>query len=213
MGRRLTRYDEESGRAVGGFRQSPGRPTMAMSMSESEAGFVCAKPSSTYHSPTLPAPTNPILRSLPTYLLFVLSGTRPILICSKNLFRSANQIGRSVAARMTGLFRRDRTSAWDSSCAQAGRARSEARAGLLPDPRHRHRYSAFVAANNMCLESHQRTAANPVSLLWLLLLCGPLFGVDPDRRIDQLYHTGWTMKDGPLAKFTRWPRPTMDTCG
>src|ERR1700721_164528 len=30
----------------------------------------------------------------------------------------------------------------------------------------------------------------------MLLSCAPLFGIDRDRRIDQLYHTSWIAKDG-----------------
>jgi ligand-binding sensor domain-containing protein len=28
------------------------------------------------------------------------------------------------------------------------------------------------------------------------LLCAPLRGIDRDRRLDELYHTSWTLKDG-----------------
>ena len=31
---------------------------------------------------------------------------------------------------------------------------------------------------------------------WLLLLCVPLYGIDRDRKLDQLNHTGWTHIDG-----------------
>ena len=31
---------------------------------------------------------------------------------------------------------------------------------------------------------------------WLLLLCVPLYGIDRDRGLDQLNHTGWTYVDG-----------------
>src|SRR5215469_4015663 len=31
---------------------------------------------------------------------------------------------------------------------------------------------------------------------WLLLLCVPLYGIDRDRRLDQLYHTSWTTIEG-----------------
>lgn len=37
------------------------------------------------------------------------------------------------------------------------------------------------------------------SILWIfsiLLCCTPLHGIDRDRKLDQLYHTGWTFKDG-----------------
>lgn len=33
---------------------------------------------------------------------------------------------------------------------------------------------------------------------WLILVCVPLFGIDRDRSLDQIYHTGWTyMKGAP----------------
>jgi signal transduction histidine kinase/ligand-binding sensor domain-containing protein len=32
--------------------------------------------------------------------------------------------------------------------------------------------------------------------LLTLLLCAPMFAIDRDRRIEQLYHTSWTFKDG-----------------
>jgi len=47
----------------------------------------------------------------------------------------------------------------------------------------------------MYLRAHRRTA-RPALLWGLLLLCAPLFGIDRDRRIDQLHHTTWTPKDG-----------------
>lgn len=31
---------------------------------------------------------------------------------------------------------------------------------------------------------------------WLLCLCVPLYGIDRDRRLDQLYHTDWTHTEG-----------------
>jgi PAS domain S-box-containing protein len=31
---------------------------------------------------------------------------------------------------------------------------------------------------------------------WLLLFCAPLYGIDRDRSLDQLDHTGWTYKEG-----------------
>jgi len=31
---------------------------------------------------------------------------------------------------------------------------------------------------------------------WLLFLCVPLYGIDRDRTLDQLYHTGWTYAEG-----------------
>jgi len=31
---------------------------------------------------------------------------------------------------------------------------------------------------------------------WLLFLCLPLYAIDRDRRLDQLYHTGWTYIEG-----------------
>jgi signal transduction histidine kinase/ligand-binding sensor domain-containing protein len=31
---------------------------------------------------------------------------------------------------------------------------------------------------------------------WLLLYCAPLYGIDRDRSLDQLDHTGWTYKEG-----------------
>ena len=32
--------------------------------------------------------------------------------------------------------------------------------------------------------------------LLILLLCVPLYGIDRDRSLDQLYHTGWTYAEG-----------------
>jgi signal transduction histidine kinase/ligand-binding sensor domain-containing protein len=34
------------------------------------------------------------------------------------------------------------------------------------------------------------------AILLVLLLCTPMFAIDRDRRIDELYHTSWTAKDG-----------------
>jgi signal transduction histidine kinase/ligand-binding sensor domain-containing protein len=35
----------------------------------------------------------------------------------------------------------------------------------------------------------------------IFLLCGPLRGIDRDRRLDELYHTSWTMKDGAPSEI------------
>src|SRR6185295_575972 len=39
----------------------------------------------------------------------------------------------------------------------------------------------------------------PQLSLLILFLCPAAFGIDRDRRIDQLYHTSWTAKDGVPA--------------
>ena len=43
---------------------------------------------------------------------------------------------------------------------------------------------------------------------WVLVLCwagcGRLEGIDPDRRLDQLYHTAWTAKDGAPTYSRTW---------
>ena len=31
---------------------------------------------------------------------------------------------------------------------------------------------------------------------FILLFCAPLLGIDRDRRLEELYHTSWTTKDG-----------------
>jgi len=31
---------------------------------------------------------------------------------------------------------------------------------------------------------------------WILLVCIPLYAIDRDRKLDQLYHTSWTYSDG-----------------
>ncbi len=35
----------------------------------------------------------------------------------------------------------------------------------------------------------------------IFLLCAPLLGIDRDRRLDELYHTSWTMKDGAPSEI------------
>ena len=35
----------------------------------------------------------------------------------------------------------------------------------------------------------------------ILLVCAPLLAIDRDRRLDELYHTSWTMKDGAPAEI------------
>ena len=36
---------------------------------------------------------------------------------------------------------------------------------------------------------------------WLLFLCIPLYGIDRDQKIAELYHTAWTFKDGAPAEI------------
>ena len=47
-------------------------------------------------------------------------------------------------------------------------------------------------------EQRSRSRNKQRSLLYLLilLLCIPLYGIDRDRRLDQLYHKGWTHIEG-----------------
>src|SRR5215470_9842524 len=35
---------------------------------------------------------------------------------------------------------------------------------------------------------------------WLLFLCVPLYGIDRDRKLVDLYHTAWTFKNGAPAE-------------
>jgi signal transduction histidine kinase/ligand-binding sensor domain-containing protein len=37
--------------------------------------------------------------------------------------------------------------------------------------------------------------------LFISLLCAPLRGIDRDRRLDELYHTSWTVKDGAPSEI------------
>ena len=43
---------------------------------------------------------------------------------------------------------------------------------------------------------------------WILIvccaMCEPLHAIDPDRRLDQLYHTAWTAKDGAPTDVRTW---------
>ena len=36
---------------------------------------------------------------------------------------------------------------------------------------------------------------------WLLFLCTPLYGIDRDQKLTDLYHTAWTFKDGAPAEI------------
>jgi len=36
---------------------------------------------------------------------------------------------------------------------------------------------------------------------WLLFLCAPLYGIDRDQKLADLYHTAWTFKDGAPAEI------------
>jgi hypothetical protein len=49
--------------------------------------------------------------------------------------------------------------------------------------------------------------------LWVFALygsiCNPLGAIDRDRRLDQLYHTAWTAKDG-APTYTRAAAETAD---
>jgi len=47
----------------------------------------------------------------------------------------------------------------------------------------------------------QPRTAKLVLLLWSLLPCAPVFAIDRDRRLDQLYHTSWTFKDGAPSEI------------
>ena len=41
----------------------------------------------------------------------------------------------------------------------------------------------------------------PCVCFFIFLLCVPLLGIDRDRRLDELYHTSWTMKDGAPSEI------------
>jgi hypothetical protein len=45
------------------------------------------------------------------------------------------------------------------------------------------------------------------------LLCAPLLGIDRDRRLSELYHTSWTMKDGRRPIFLPSHRPRTAISG
>ncbi len=46
------------------------------------------------------------------------------------------------------------------------------------------------------------SAASLLSLcLFISLLSAPLRGIDRDRRLDELYHTSWTVKDGAPSEI------------
>ena len=36
---------------------------------------------------------------------------------------------------------------------------------------------------------------------WLIFLCLPLYGIDRDQKLAELYHTAWTFKDGAPAEI------------
>jgi len=48
---------------------------------------------------------------------------------------------------------------------------------------------------------------------WLLFLCLPLYGIDRDQKLADLYHTAWTFKDGARQKYMPWPRQQTVFCG
>src|SRR3954471_12292982 len=43
---------------------------------------------------------------------------------------------------------------------------------------------------------------------WLLLLCIPIYGIDRDRRVDQLYHTSWTSIEGAPGEINALAQTT-----
>jgi len=43
---------------------------------------------------------------------------------------------------------------------------------------------------------------------YLLFLCAPLYGIDRDRRLDQLHHTGWTYKEGAPGEINALAQTT-----
>ena len=54
-----------------------------------------------------------------------------------------------------------------------------------------------------------RILTSPWVLLLCCAMCGPLKAIDRDRRLDQLYHTAWTAKDG-APTFVRACAQTPD---
>jgi ligand-binding sensor domain-containing protein len=64
------------------------------------------------------------------------------------------------------------------------------------------RYSFAVASK--CVSSSKKNGPGIWLLsitLFALLLSTPMFAIDRDRRIGELYHTGWTAKDGAPGKI------------
>src|ERR1700722_14402629 len=43
---------------------------------------------------------------------------------------------------------------------------------------------------------------------WLLFLCVPLYGIDRDRSLDQLDHTGWTYIEGSPGEINALAQTT-----
>src|SRR5437867_275958 len=43
---------------------------------------------------------------------------------------------------------------------------------------------------------------------YLLFLCVPLYGIDRDRRLDQLYHTSWTSIEGAPGEINALAQTT-----
>ena len=66
---------------------------------------------------------------------------------------------------------------------------------IQPDPKQLTFVSSLVR-NRRC---HRRSGFWLCS--WLLFLCVPVYGIDRDQKLAELYHTAWTFKDGAPAEI------------
>ncbi len=63
------------------------------------------------------------------------------------------------------------------------------------------RFSSYDSESRNAMK---RILATPWILIVCWAMCQPLLAIDPDRRLDQLYHTEWTAKDGAPTSVYAW---------
>jgi signal transduction histidine kinase/ligand-binding sensor domain-containing protein len=63
------------------------------------------------------------------------------------------------------------------------------------------RFSSYDCESRNAMK---RILAMPWILIVCWTMCQPLLAIDPDRRLDQLYHTAWTAKDGAPTTIYTW---------
>jgi ligand-binding sensor domain-containing protein len=63
------------------------------------------------------------------------------------------------------------------------------------------RFSSYDCESRNAMK---RICAVPWILIVCWAMCAPLHAIDPDRRLDQLYHTAWTAKDGAPTSVRTW---------
>ena len=75
--------------------------------------------------------------------------------------------------------------------------------GIQRDPE---QLTDFIGS--LARKQRRRNGFNFWFCYWLLFFCVPLYGIDRDRSLDQLYHTGWTYIEGAPGEVSALAQTT-----